>query len=234
MKKLLRLGILCGVLTVLLCVSALAVESGTGFYDIGKTDGVTITPDVTTKTDAVWGTDPEAAPPSTLYNDSTKMTVSATGATDGGQYLLLLTTATSLTNINSDNIFFIDQASASGTTVTFNNVYPKQMAASGQKAENATLYIIGSGYSKSVTLNYANNVQFVAPLYTLGDVDGQDGIDPTDALWALQGYVTSRELSATQRKAADVNKDSTVDPTDALWILQRYVTQRDANWNKVQ
>ena len=60
-----------------------------------------------------------------------------------------------------------------------------------------------------------------------GDVDGDKAVTATDALWALQAYVGSRELDEAQTKAADVNIDKTVDTSDALAILQFAVKLRD-------
>lgn len=226
MKRLLRLSILCATLMFLLCASVYA-DNGTGFYNIGKTTNVTVTPDVTEKTDVIWGNDPEAEPTCTLYNGSEKMSVEASGVTDGQQYIVLLTTADSLTGINKDNIFYVDQASASGTKVTFNNVYPKQMASSGERTENATLYIIGSGFSKQVKLSYANNAPFVAPLYTLGDVNVDGKINQNDALLCLQYQVGLADLTPTQQLAANVTKpqsdDTAINQNDALRILQYQV-----------
>ena len=60
-----------------------------------------------------------------------------------------------------------------------------------------------------------------------GDVDGDKAVTATDALWALQAYVGSRELDEAQTKAADVNIDKTIDTSDALAILQFAVKLRD-------
>ena len=59
-----------------------------------------------------------------------------------------------------------------------------------------------------------------------GDVDANGTVEATDALWALQAYVGSRQLDDTQFKAADVNLDEKVDTSDALAILQFAVQLR--------
>lgn len=239
MKKVLRPLLLLMALTALLSVSVFADDTGTGFYDIGKADNVTVTPDVTQRTDAVWA---GAEKPSALYNGSQKLTVKLTGAVDGCFYTIfaikydenegdkLLPT--------QDNLFYIDQATkeAANSEVTF-NVFPKDgLAADGQR-QKVNLFITSSDKDFEqvrIPVNYANNVSFTEPEYLLGDINDDGEIDPTDALWALQGYVTSRTLTETQKKAADVDKDEDVTPTDALWILQRYVTVRNENWEKVK
>lgn len=61
------------------------------------------------------------------------------------------------------------------------------------------------------------------PPYTLGDVDGLNGIDSTDALMVLQHIVGIRTLTGTQLLAADVDGVDGVTSTDALMILQYIV-----------
>ena len=56
-----------------------------------------------------------------------------------------------------------------------------------------------------------------------GDVDGNQKIDATDALYVLQNCVGIRELDERATKAADVNNDGRIDTTDALNILQKAV-----------
>ena len=60
-----------------------------------------------------------------------------------------------------------------------------------------------------------------------GDVDANGTVEATDALWALQAYVGSRQLDEKAFKAADVNLDEKVDTSDALAILQYAVKLRD-------
>ena len=44
-------------------------------------------------------------------------------------------------------------------------------------------------------------------------------LEATDALWAIQAYVGSRQLDDKAFKAADVNLDKEVNTSDALAIL---------------
>ena len=60
-----------------------------------------------------------------------------------------------------------------------------------------------------------------------GDVDGSGDVNATDALWALQAYVGSRQLGELAKKAADVNLDGEINTSDALAILQYAVKLRD-------
>jgi hypothetical protein len=54
----------------------------------------------------------------------------------------------------------------------------------------------------------------------LGDVDGNDAIDSSDARMVLQASVQKITLTEAQTKAADVNKDDKIDSSDARVILQ--------------
>lgn len=60
-----------------------------------------------------------------------------------------------------------------------------------------------------------------------GDVDASGDVTATDALWALQAYVGSRQLDDAAFTAADVNLDGQVNTSDALAILQYAVKLRD-------
>lgn len=66
----------------------------------------------------------------------------------------------------------------------------------------------------------AGNVKIGEATFIYGDVDANGTVEATDALWALQAYVGSRQLVDNAFKAADVNLDNTVDTSDALAILQ--------------
>ena len=63
------------------------------------------------------------------------------------------------------------------------------------------------------------------PEYTLGDVDGKDGVTASDALLALQAATDKITLNETQKLAADVNGNGKVTAEDALLILQ-FTTQK--------
>ena len=80
---------------------------------------------------------------------------------------------------------------------------------------------------------YATNYELIAlgeqalarRLY--GDLDGNGSIEATDALWALQAFVGSRNLDEDTKKIADVDGSGEVDASDALNILQKAVGLRD-------
>ena len=58
------------------------------------------------------------------------------------------------------------------------------------------------------------------PAVTLGDINGDEKIDASDALVALQHSVQLTKLEGDKFVAADVNRNGVVDASDALLILQ--------------
>lgn len=110
------------------------------------------------------------------------------------------------------NIKYIDQSTAAATATAGNgsvsfSVYP-------QNHTNAVVRIISANvnaYVAAVKLDYV-----------LGDVDGEDGVTPVDALRILQ-YVANTQVEKFQLKyplAADVDGKDGITPNDALKILQ--------------
>lgn len=63
------------------------------------------------------------------------------------------------------------------------------------------------------------------PTYTLGDIDGKDGVTASDALMALQAATQKITLTGNELLAADVDGDTEVTASDALLILQ-FATQK--------
>ncbi len=88
----------------------------------------------------------------------------------------------------------------------------------------AAQLVAGTDLAKTLTVT----VQESAGL--LGDVNGDEKINSTDAVWVLQHAVGLRTLTDAQKSLADVNKDGNINSTDAVWILQRSVGLRDENW----
>lgn len=220
MKRIRKPMLLLMALTVLLSVPAFAADTGTGFYDISKETDVTVTPDGSGTANVVWGSD-ETGPMSSLYKDSGKMDVTVSNANDG-EYLLLLTTADELGQINENNIYFIDQVTAQNKTAVFRNVYPKLLAEDG-KTQKAYLFITSNAddfTAKKVTLNYANNAAYVEPPYILGDANSDSEVDSSDAVAILQYDVGLIDETMFNLAASEVTGDGEVDSSDAVAILQ--------------
>lgn len=225
MKKVWRMLLLAGVFTVLLCVSALAAgterqELGAGFY-MGKSTGMTIKPVTTaeTKTIVVGGTD------YSYYQGSEKMEVSS-AATAGNQYLVMLVTGTFEDVPTKDNkIIYVNQKAATGSTVTFGEaskdvVYPN-LAELGQDEPLTLLITSNDGTAmKKTTLYYSTGGTYDVKQYKLGDVNGDNKLSATDALWTLEAVAHQRTLETNAGLAADANKDGKLSATDALFILE--------------
>ena len=86
-----------------------------------------------------------------------------------------------------------------------------------------------AGKKGSYAENFAkeHGIRFVDGEQLSGDVDASGDVTATDALWALQAYVGSRQLDDAAFTAADVNLDGQVNTSDALAILQYAVKLRD-------
>lgn len=235
MKRLLRPLLLLAALTALLSVSVFADSGvGTGFFDIGRADGVTITPDGSGRIDVIWG-DSAEGDTSTLYQDSEKLTVKLSGTEAGKHYFILLTTGDSV-NPTEENMFYVDQQTATGATTTF-TVFPKQGLAESGEMTSANLFITSNAdgfVTRKITLGYANNVPYVEPDYILGDVDLNKTVTVDDALETLQivGKLNNNPTE-TQLKAADVDKDGSVTVDDALGIL-KYVGKLIQDFSEIQ
>lgn len=125
-----------------------------------------------------------------------------TNAEDGEMYLLLVLAGDAVLP-DKDNILYVNQETADGDTVTFENVYPKSIA-------NSTIYLAGG------------NLDGLTPIGTVevnglkGDINLDTFADSTDLnilFNVVMGYA-EEELSGTPEWAADMNEDTYVDSTD--------------------
>lgn len=95
------------------------------------------------------------------------------------------------------------------------------------KTEPGRCFITGDGYPEWLDVydyfGADSTIKAFTEKYTLGDVNGDGEIDPTDAKIILRKFVGKTDLSDVQLLAADVNHDNEVDPTDAKMILRFYV-----------
>ena len=113
------------------------------------------------------------------------------------------------------NLQYIDQQNIEPTTEFI--LFPKQM-------ETGTYNVYVS--TDSVNLKKVASLEYgTEPEYTLGDVDGEDGITTTDALLVLQHVAEKETLTGSNFSAADVDKNGKIDTTDAILILQ-YVAEK--------
>ena len=131
-----------------------------------------------------------------------------------GEYSLVLLLAGDSAVPTEGNIQYIDQTSVEAGKVTF-TLKPKALT---EGTYNVYISTTDKALKKVASFKYGEK-----PEYTLGDVDGLNGIDSTDALMVLQHIVGIRTLTGTQLLAADVDGVDGVTSTDALMILQYIV-----------
>lgn len=209
MRKSVRRALLLGLILAVLCVAALAVDVDT--TTVRANTNYTVTPldaDGNALTAAADGT----------YTNVAKFRLNYT-ATAGEQLVMLLLGNDGVPT--KDNIYYIDQQSKTAGAAEF-VLYPKQLASGSYK-----LIVADMSESKE-----AATVKFEAA-YVLGDVDGENGINITDAVWALQAVARTRTLTETQRLAADVDKKNGLNVSDAVYILQ-YVAKTLTDFSLVQ
>lgn len=208
MRRIIRPLLLVAALAALLSVSAFAADKPTVecIYGVAPEDNVTLTLDGKEVTKAT-------ANPETTYAVQKFDSVSLSGASDGEYLILVLSNEDAPTK---DNIMYINQATAGDSSVTFENVYPKQMA-----DRSYNVYITGTDRAFTATDNKARaaTFQYNVP-YVKGDVDGKAGISANDALYILQAVAQVRTLEGSAALAADVDGKSGISANDALYVLQ--------------
>ena len=115
--------------------------------------------------------------------------------------------------------------------VTPDNYNTKKEPIEAAEAALAALKVkYGDDVQNSVTnvqilIDLRNNwpIDPPTPDVLYGDVNNDQAVDATDALWVLQHSVELRTLTETELKAADVTDLGKVDTKDALQILQKTV-----------
>ena len=147
-----------------------------------------------------------------FYAGADTFELNCTGLT--GEYSLVLLLAGDSAVPTEGNIQYIDQTSVESGKVAF-TLKPKALT---EGTYNVYISTTDKALEKVASFQYGEN-----PPYTLGDVDGLNGIDSTDALMVLQHIVGIRTLTGTQLLAADVDGVDGVTSTDALMILQYIV-----------
>lgn len=147
-----------------------------------------------------------------FYRGADTFELNCTGLT--GEYSLVLLLEGDSKVPTEGNIQYIDQMSVEAGKVTF-TLKPKALT---EGTYNVYISTTDKALDKVASFQYGTK-----PPYTLGDVDGLNGIDSTDALMVLQHIVGIRTLTGTQLLAADVDGVDGVTSTDALMILQYIV-----------
>ena len=134
------------------------------------------------------------------------MTLTKTGLTPGGMYLVLVLKGTDIVPTES-NILYINQTTADETgTVTFGNVYPSSI-------KDSTVYLSGTG------LDGLTKMGEIDLKVMLGDSDGNGTINIGDVT-ALLRFLSGRGDSEINQAAADVDGNGEVNVGDATRLLR--------------
>ena len=139
------------------------------------------------------------------------LTLTQTGVTDGGMYLVLVLAGEEKDGVplvpTENNILYINQTTADETgTVTFDNVYPSSI-------KDSTVYLSGTG------LDGLTKMGFIDLLVKLGDLDGDGSISAFDATRVLQ-YCANIDGIEINEDAAKVDKSGQISAYCATLILQ--------------
>lgn len=207
MRKGLRMLLLGALFTVLLCTTALAADSGIVANSLKPVDATKVT--LTAKDSG--GNTVQAG--DTVYPNAVQVGMDYSGATAGNQYLaFVLNDDTRIPTAN--NIVYIDQVQASGTSANF-NLYPSSLVSG--KTYNIWL----SSNEEGGSLQKVGSFDYYAP-YVRGDADGSGVVDVDDATAIINYIISARTLEGNQLLAADVDINTgtgTVDVFDATKIL---------------
>ena len=124
-----------------------------GFYNIGTVEGVSVVPESSDTPIAEIEVDVDNdGTPETLYANSDKLAVTYSEATKDAYYGIMLVQGSDVPT-KDDEIFYLDQKTATSDTITF-NVFPKLP----EDTTELTLYISSSNEDESlvsIPLNYA-------------------------------------------------------------------------------
>lgn len=210
MRKWIMCAFAVMLLSLTLSVTAFAAGGDSGIYEV-KNSGVTLTPLTAANGNIQAGSaNVDGSEVTGFYKDAARIKVDLTGAESGKEYLVIVTEGQNVTP-DANNIVYIDQVTASGSSVSF-NVYPRALTS-------------GKTYSVRISTNAANGAlaekgsfQYYAA-YTLGDVNEDKVIDARDATRVLLHAAEKTTLTGGQLSAAKVNNDDVVDARDATRIL---------------
>lgn len=225
MKKTFGVLLLMLVCMVLLCLPAFAEgtdtapETATGFYGIGSSTNVTITPQTAAGAAAESANAIIGEETLKLYKGAEKLDVVLANATNGGFYGVILVEGDSLPT-KDNTIFYIDQVTAAENKAAF-NVYPILPTENAEMSLYISSNVTGFELVK-IPMGYAIDAELAAaPDVVYGELDGQPGITSNDALLVLKNAVGLETFTDDQKLAAEVDGDeSGITSNDALTVLK--------------
>ena len=143
----------------------------------------------------------------TFNANNQSVALTATDLTPNGMYLVLVLKGEDTVPTKS-NILYINHATAAENgTVTFDNVYPSAI-------KDSTVYLSGTG------LTGLTKMGFIDLKVTLGDVDGDGEVTPTDASFVLRVAALLNTFDEKEEAAADVDGDGEITALDGSYILR--------------
>lgn len=231
MRKLWKIFLLAGVLGAILCVGTLAAEATTsGVYDVKTSTDYTLTPQTADRSDISVSSVTINSAEKQFYANAERFALTGP-STDGNQYLVLALSGESQTP-TEDNIVYIDQTGANGTTVAF-NVYPSALTSGA----TYNMYMVGTGAGEDY--KQVASFTYYAP-YKLGDVNGDGVVTVSDALLVLnhvaenitltKNYEIANGVYYDAYDAANVVQDNSLTISDAVKILN-YVAENITSFN---
>ena len=170
--------------------------------------------------------DPTPGPVTFTDETCTVMNVSFTNAAiqSGKDYMIWVIAATkdgddTVYIPTQSSILYIGQGTASGTTFTFNGVYPKEIS-------NCAVMISGPGIEAIDTQDGSRDGLYtlatVTVPYKLGDIDSDGDITAADAVMLNKHLAGGDQLEGTARLAGDIDKDGEITAADAV-RLNKYL-----------
>jgi hypothetical protein len=170
--------------------------------------------------------DPTPGPVTFTDETCTVMNVSFTNAAiqNGKDYMIWVIAATkdgedTVYIPTQSSILYIGQATASGTTFTFNGVFPKEIA-------DSAVMISGPGIEAIDTVDGCKDGLYTLATikvpYKLGDVDLDGDITAADAVMLNKHLAGGDQLTGTNKLAADIDKDGDITAADAV-RLNKYL-----------
>lgn len=224
MRKWIMCAFAVMLLSLTLSVTAFAAGGDSGIYEV-KNSGVTLTPLTAANGEIQAGSaNVDGSDVSGFYKDAARIKVDLTGAESGKEYLVIVTEGQDVTP-DANNIVYIDQVTASGSSVSF-NVYPRALTSGKTYSVRIST---NAGDATTGALTEKGSFQYYAA-YTLGDVNQDTYIDADDATQVLLYAVQRVQLTGNALSAADVTADGYVDGDDATQILL-YAVQKISSFN---
>lgn len=208
MRKWLKMLLLAGVFTVLLCGSALAAGESSGICDV--TNGLLKPQDANGNTVTTTATSPDGK---TYYPGAVRLPLEV-NTTSGVEYLVFVLEGSASLAPTTENIVYIDQQTGTGNEITF-NLYPSRLV------NGKTYYIYVTNSSASSTAPIGNFSYYAA--YKLGDVDSNNVINIDDAMAIINHIVGRATLSGNQLLAANADGNGSVNIDDAMTVINYIV-----------